>query len=80
MNLYNWSWWRRVSKHFRAAHPLCAECERQGKVTAAQVVDHITPHRENPNLFFDENNLQSLCSKCHGAKSARERIGVEATV
>lgn len=78
MSLYDWSWWRRASRAFRKAHPLCAECERHGIVKGAAVVDHIKPHRENPNLFFDESNLQSLCARCHGAKSARERKTVTA--
>lgn len=29
------------------------------------VVDHIRPHRGNPDLFWDENNLQSVSKKWH---------------
>lgn len=38
------------------------------------VVDHKRPHRGNVALFWDEENLQALCKKCHdGAKQAMER-------
>jgi 5-methylcytosine-specific restriction enzyme A len=54
-------------------HPLCVYCLKQGRTTAARVVDHITPHRMNMDLFWDsENNWQSLCIICHNRKSAGE--------
>ncbi|WP_327198035.1 HNH endonuclease [Sporanaerobacter acetigenes] len=28
-------------------------------------VDHIEPHKGNEDLFYDINNLQSLCKSCH---------------
>ena len=69
------SWWRRASKRFLRANPLCAECARRGIVRAAEVVDHIVPHRGDPKLFRDKKNWQSLCVSDHNAKSARERGG-----
>jgi len=45
-------------------------------VTAATVVDHITPHRGNTQLFWDSSNWQSLCEECHnGAKAQLELTG-----
>lgn len=64
--------WRRLSKAFLRAHPLCAECQRNGRTTAAEVVDHITPHRGDPELFWDRANWQPLCKKCHDTKTYRE--------
>lgn len=36
------------------------------------VADHITPHRGNRALFFDPNNLQCLCARCHSSDKQRE--------
>ena len=63
--------WQQASKAFLAAHPLCAECERQGEVTAATVVDHIRPHRGDMTVFWDSDNWQPLCKRCHDQKTAR---------
>ena len=42
----------------------------------AQVVDHVTPHRGNAGLFFDQSNWQSLCKQCHDSyKQALEKSG-----
>lgn len=48
------------------------ECERLGRITPATVADHIKPHEGNPELFWDEDNLQPLCKRCHDSKTARE--------
>lgn len=48
------------------------ECERRGHITPATVVDHIIPHEGNLELFWDENNIQSLCKSCHDRKTAGE--------
>lgn len=53
---------------FLMRHPVCADCRRQ----AATDLDHITPHRGNVRLFWDQQNWQGLCSSCHGRKTARE--------
>lgn len=44
---------------------LCQECKRYGKTTGATTVHHIKPLEFNYDLRFDNNNLISLCSKCH---------------
>ena len=57
------------------AHPWCAWCEAQGRVTGATVADHIEPHRGDPVEFF-HGDLQSLCASCHSsAKQRQERSG-----
>ncbi len=65
--------WRRASREFLKEHPLCAECLREGRIQAAEVVDHIEPHRGNMNLFWDVENWQSLCKTCHNRKTASGR-------
>lgn len=57
-----------------AEHPLCVMCEAEGRVTAATVVDHATPHRGDADLFWDRANWQSLCKRHHDSdKQAQER-------
>ena len=52
--------------------PLCRAHDRYGYAVAAEVVDHIRPHRDDMSLFWDESNWQSLCKRCHDRKTAAE--------
>ena len=72
-DLYHTYRWTRLSRAFRQSHPLCAECARHGRLKAAEVVDHITPFPVCRD-FFDESNLQSLCSDCNIAKGNRDKV------
>jgi len=77
---YDWRW-RRASRAFLRAHPLCVMCERAGRVTAATVVDHIVRHRQDPLLFWDRCNWQPLCKVHHdSAKQSIERRGYDSAV
>jgi 5-methylcytosine-specific restriction protein A len=67
--------WRKARDAFLRAHPLCAECERRGRVTAANEVDHIRPHKGDQAMFWDSSNWQSLCKTCHSTKTAAEDGG-----
>ena len=67
--------WRKARARFLRDNPLCKDCLDVGKVIAATVVDHITPHRGNVVLFWDEKNWQGLCSTCHSRKTAKEDGG-----
>ena len=73
--LYNTARWRRESKAYKAANPLCVECMRVGRVTAVAVTDHTIPHKGNEQLFWDQSNWQSLCKQCHDRKTATEDGG-----
>lgn len=69
--------WRAMSAAFVQQYPFCVLClccgfhndgvarnaiERQRNL----IVDHIAPHRGNPDLFWDFENLQTLCRMpCH---------------
>lgn len=50
--------------------PLCAECERNGRVTLATQRDHITPLAEGGE--DNDGNTQGLCFACHETKSKAE--------
>jgi 5-methylcytosine-specific restriction protein A len=63
--------YRRLRHSFLVRHPLCAHCGTE----AATVLDHITPHRGVPALFWDQRNWQALCARCHGRKTHSELLG-----
>ncbi len=65
--------WRLARATYVREHPLCVPCASAGKVTAAAEVDHIVAHEEIGDAWFwDRENWQSLCKRCHSAKTARE--------
>jgi 5-methylcytosine-specific restriction protein A len=64
--------WAKARRTFLKRYPLCAECQRQGRVTPATVVDHIVPHRGDQALFWDRNNWAALCKYHHDRKTAYE--------
>ena len=67
------SWrWTRVSRAWRAQHPLCAECYRHGRFVPAEVTDHIVPWPVCGD-FWDRTNYQSLCRACNVAKGNRDK-------
>ena len=61
--------WRAARKRYLRAHPLCLECQRNGKTRAATIIDHILPHRGNQELFWDQSNWQPLCARHHNEKT-----------
>ncbi|MCP5017615.1 MAG: HNH endonuclease [Ketobacter sp.] len=64
--------WRRLRQIvIRRDQGLCQECQRQGRVTAGNEVDHVTSKARGGTDALD--NLQLLCNPCHKAKTARER-------
>jgi len=67
--------WRRARAMFLRRNPLCVECQKEGKLTPATIVDHIIPHKGNHDLFWDESNWQALCKRCHDRKTAKEDGG-----
>ena len=49
-------------------------CLAAGRQTPANEVDHIIPHCGNIELFWDKENYQSLCKRCHSSKTFYETI------
>lgn len=64
--LYNSVAWNRAKRHQRSMEPLCRECKAAGTL-----VDHIVPINEGGDPFSQEN-LQTLCDRCHNRKRAQE--------
>jgi 5-methylcytosine-specific restriction protein A len=55
-------------------HPLCQcdDCQEGGiRVTAANVVDHIKPIRERPDLRLVWGNLRAMAKRCLDRHTAR---------
>lgn len=82
--------WTKARGFYLRKHPLCVHCKQEGRVVAAQVVDHTIPHRLKEAidsgdeariararaLFWNsENNWMSLCKPCHDRKTATEDGG-----
>lgn len=64
--------WQSARAAFLSHHPLCFECFKNGRTKAANVVDHIIPHKGDVNLFWVVDNWQALCKRCHNKKTATE--------
>lgn len=82
--------WAKARIFYLRKHPLCVHCQRERRVTAANVVDHIIPHKlkeaiDSGNdarierareLFWNSaGNWQSLCTMHHNQKTATEDGG-----
>lgn len=62
--------WMKTRERWLRAHPLCCQCEAEGRTTLAEEVDHITPlWKGGPDT---SENLQSLCREHHNRKTAEE--------
>lgn len=58
--------WNRISRMKRQQQPICEIC----KDAAAEDVDHIQPFKGiGDPLRLQWSNLQSVCRKCHNAKT-----------
>lgn len=68
--IYNRSW-EKIRAATLARSPLCVHCEREGRVTAATEVDHITPLSKGGT--HASANLQTLCKSCHSRKTRGEQ-------
>jgi 5-methylcytosine-specific restriction enzyme A len=68
--------WQHVRRLVLARQPLCADPygwhAAVGRIEVATQVDHIVGLAAG-GAAYDEGNLQSLCTRCHGRKTAKER-------
>jgi len=65
---YNTQKWQRLRKAKLAMDPLCQQCQQDGRVTAAQHVDHVKPINQGGDAWNIEG-LRSLCASCHSRKT-----------
>ena len=64
--------WRKARYRFLKNNPFCVRCKAEGKIVKATVVDHIIPHRGDEHIFWNHDNWQPLCKKCHDRKTMTE--------
>jgi 5-methylcytosine-specific restriction protein A len=64
---YTVRWRTRRRAVLTEAAQICRHC---GCVSLELEVDHVVPHRGDAELFWDAENLQALCPRCHGRKTA----------
>jgi 5-methylcytosine-specific restriction protein A len=69
--LYNTSKWQKLRMKHLEEQDCCVYCGNGNRLTA----DHIIPPRGNEDLFFSEDNLQTLCFYCHQIKTNEEIQG-----
>jgi 5-methylcytosine-specific restriction enzyme A len=67
MKLHSTSRWQRQRRWQLRRFPLCAYCLAEGKVVAANVADHVTPHHGDEMKFWF-GPLQSVCTRCHESR------------
>ena len=74
--------WRKCRNQYIKQNPICEECDREGKTTPGKEVDHIQrinsadaydTHGGRYGEPLDWDNLQTLCTRHHAQKSAKER-------
>lgn len=74
-HLYDTARWDRLRELQLTLEPLCQFCKQSEFIVEADIVDHITPHKGSVELFFDPDNLQSLCKHCHDSVKQRMELG-----
>jgi 5-methylcytosine-specific restriction enzyme A len=69
--------WQKAAAAYLAAHPIAVDyfATHAGVVYAAEVVDHIIPHRGDMTLFWGPTNWQGLTKADHDRKTASEDGG-----
>ena len=64
--------WHKVSEMHLKEFPLCAECEKQGRIVAATLTHHIKRIKDGGDkLAWD--NLESVCQACHDVIHSEDR-------
>lgn len=70
--------WNRMSRRYRRQNPFCRMCEQEGQdAVLVDVVDHIKPRLEYPDLTYEWRNCQGLCRRHDGLKARLEAYARE---
>lgn len=68
-NMYNSPKWKTLRQTKLRDCPLCEICGAE-----ATEVHHIKPHNGDLELFYDYDNLMSICHDCHVKETQRESV------
>lgn len=63
--------WAKASATHRLHHPLCLGCKAAGLIVAAELVDHVEPHKGDSAKFWDTSRWQSSCRWHHDVVKQR---------
>lgn len=66
---YNTPEWRELRAAKLRASPWCEPCEKRGKRTRANTVDHCLAINAGGPAFPPLSGLMSMCVSCHGVKT-----------
>lgn len=61
--------WQKVRALYLSNNPLCADCEKNGRLTPAVDVHHIIKPGDGGSDY--DNNLLGLCKSCHAKRTAK---------
>ena len=86
--LYSTKHWKTLRRQaltrdeYRCQHSGCGAHLQAGRDhTRSAVVHHLRPHKGDLELFFDLDNLQSVCWTCHsGDIQSQEALGYDTTI
>ena len=79
--LYKTARWRILRLQQLAAEPLCQKCSTDEHPVSATVVNHKQEHKGDLALFFDPENVESVCAPCHdGPIQQTEKLGYSLAV
>ena len=67
-SLYQTAKWKRMRKYHLYKNSVCEVCE----IAENLQVDHVIDHKGDPELFYNWDNLQTLCIVHHSQKTGRE--------
>ena len=74
VKVYNSQRWKKLRTRIIDSNPLCTRCEPNGKLTPANLVDHLVGFvDENDPHAWDPDYLFPLCTRCHAIVTAKER-------
>ena len=62
---------RRLRKILLATEPLCRECRKKDRYTAATICDHVKPLSQGGQTMME--NLQPLCRECSDKKTLADQ-------
>lgn len=75
---YYSSSWRRLRQMALARdNYLCVRCLAKKRIVAAEMVHHVKPRDQYPELELDVGNLASLCNRCHEHEHNRRAVLAE---
>lgn len=75
---YNSQRWKKLRKLKKQVNPFCERCFAKGKYVPTYMVHHKEYINEDnymdDNVFFNMDNLESLCKSCHNAEHFGEKM------